>query len=252
VTSTTAPAANVRRAGAAALWVAALIFSAPALAADMSPGEAASRRLAERAFTDKPIDAFRKLPDLPFYEIWIDRTLVYTDLDGKVLILGNMLEAKTLTNLRQTRLNELLAIPFKDLPLEGAIKTVQGRGHNKLVVFADPYCQYCKRFETELKAVKDVTIYTVMYPVLGPDSLDKARAILCAPKPAIAWHAWMDSGIAPPAPAASCKPSFDSILAFGRKNDIAVTPTTFFESGKRLAGISPAATVNEGFAAPRR
>ena len=36
------------------------------------------------------------------------------------------------------------------------------------------------------------------------------------------------------------------------KNDIAVTPTTFFESGKRLAGISPAATVNEGFAAPRR
>jgi thiol:disulfide interchange protein DsbC len=242
----------VRRAGAAALWAAALFISASAIAADVAPGEVASRRLAERAFAGKPIDAFRKLPDLPFYEIWIDRTLVYTDLDGKVLIMGNMLEAKTLTNLRQTRMNELLAIPFKDLPLDGAVKTVQGSGRNKLVVFADPNCQYCKRFEAELKTVKDVTIYTVMYPVLGPDSLDKARAILCAPKPAIAWHAWMDGGIAPPAPAESCKPAFDSILAFGRKNDIAVTPTTFFESGKRLAGISPAATVNEGFAAPRR
>ena len=29
---------------------------------------------------------------------------------------------------------------------------------NKLVVFADPNCQYCKRYEAELKALPDVTI----------------------------------------------------------------------------------------------
>ncbi len=212
---------------------------APSASAD----EATARTLAQRAFDGKPIDAFRRLPDLPFYEIWINRTLVYTDLDAKVLILGNLLDGKTLANLRQQRISELMAIPLKDLPIEQAIKTVQGRGSTKLVVFADPNCGYCKNFELELKKLKHVTIYTVMYPVLGPDSRDKARAILCAPKPQKAWRAWMDHRQLPPAPAPNCQPALDNVLAFGKEHDIGVTPTTFLANGRRLAGIMPAATL---------
>lgn len=223
-----------------------------AAAPSANANEAAARRLAERAFIGKPIDAFRKLPELPFYEIWIDRTLVYTDLEAKVLILGDLLDGTTLGNLRQKRISELLAVPLKDLPLDQAIKTVHGRGSNKLVVFADPNCGYCKRFEADLKTLKDVTIYTVIYPVLGADSRNKARAILCAPKPEKAWRAWMDEGLAPPVPAEACQPPLDQIVTFGRKNDIGVTPTTFLENGKRLAGTTPAATLASEIAAAHR
>ena len=65
----------------------------------------------------------------------------------------------------------------------------QGSGKRRLAVFGDPNCGYCKRLERDLVALKDVTIYTVVYPVLGPDSLDKPRAIVCAPNPAIASRA---------------------------------------------------------------
>ena len=227
-----------RRLFALAIGLVALAV-APLATAD----EAAARTLAQRAFDGKPVDAFRRLPDLPFYEIWINRTLVYTDLDAKVLILGNLLDGKTLGNLRQQRISELMAIPLKDLPLEHAIKTVHGRGSAKLVVFSDPNCGFCKNFELELKKLKHVTIYTVMYPVLGPDSRDKARAILCAPKPQKAWRAWMDHRQLPPTPAPDCQPALDSVVAFGKEHAIGVTPTTFLANGRRLAGTMPAATL---------
>jgi thiol:disulfide interchange protein DsbC len=44
----------------------------------------------------------------------------------------------------------------------------QGSGARKLAVFVDPNCGYCKRFERDLATVKDVTIYTFLYPILGP------------------------------------------------------------------------------------
>jgi len=214
--------------------------------------EQASRRLAERAFPGKPIEAFRQVPGLPFYEIWIDRTLLYTDLDARVLLIGNMLDGVTLSNLRQERVNELMGVPFKDLPLDHAIKTVRGRGQNTMVVFADPNCGYCKGFEKELKTLDNVTIYTVMYPVLSDDSREKARAVLCAPRPELVWRAWMDAGQPPPAAADSCQPPLDQVLAFGRKHDISVTPTSFLHDGRRLAGFMPGATLKAELAKTRR
>jgi hypothetical protein len=88
---------SLGRALAAAVVLA--VFSMPAFAAN----EAGARKLAERAFPGKQVEAFRKLPNMPFYEIWIARNLVYTDLDAKVLIVGNMLEASSLRNLREDR-----------------------------------------------------------------------------------------------------------------------------------------------------
>jgi thiol:disulfide interchange protein DsbC len=229
-----------------AKFLATFIALAAFLATPVLAGnEAGARQLAERAFVGKKIDAFRQLPNLPFYEIWIGRNLVYTDLEAKVLIVGNLLEAGSLSNLREARLAELTAIQMKDLPLANAIKTVRGSGKNKLVVFADANCGYCKKYEAELKTLDNVTIYTVMYPVLSADSKTKARATLCANNPAQVWNDWMIQGKAMPKPANSCQPPIDQIIEFGRKNDIGVTPTTFLQNGKKLPGFLPIATLKK-------
>jgi thiol:disulfide interchange protein DsbC len=141
---------------------------------------------------------------------------------------------------------------MKDLPLENAIKTVRGNGKNTLVVFADANCGFCKKYEAELKTLDNVTIYTVMYPVLSPDSKIKARAALCAKNPEKVWNDWMAQGKAMPKPADSCQPPLDQILAFGRKHDIGVTPTTFLENGKRFPGFLPLATLKAELAAVQR
>lgn len=219
----------------------AAFLATPAFAGN----EAGARKLAERAFMGKKVEALRQLPNMPFYEIWISRNLVYTDLDAKVLIVGNMLEAGSLRNLREERLAELTAIQMKDLPLANAIKTVRGNGKNKLVVFADPNCVFCKKYEAELKTLDNVTIYTVVYPVLSADSKLKARAALCAKNPEQVWNDYMLSGKAMPPPADTCKPPIDQVIEFGRKNDIGTTPTTFLENGKRFPGFLPSDTLKK-------
>ena len=70
----------------------------------------------------------------------------------------------------------------------------QGTGERKLVVFADPNCGYCKKFESDLQAVKDVTVYTFLYPILGGDSPEKSKAIWCAKDNTKAWRDWMIKG----------------------------------------------------------
>jgi protein-disulfide isomerase len=42
-----------------------------------------------------------------------------------------------------------------------------------------------------------VTIYTFLYPILSPDSLEKSNRIWCAADKAKAWNDWMVDGKAP-------------------------------------------------------
>jgi thiol:disulfide interchange protein DsbC len=238
-------ATEVRLRGVAAFAVALLfgvfLVTPPVQASDV---ESRARALAERAHPGKKVESFRKLPNAPFYEIWIARGLVYTDLDATLLFIGNMFDAKTLASLTEARKTELLRFSPTSIPRETIIKTVRGTGRSAIYVFADPNCAFCKSFEAELLKLNDVTIHTVLYPVLGADSVAKSRDILCAASPERAWRAWIDTGVAPAAAADGCHPSFTQILEFGQKNDIGLTPTTIYGIGDRVVGKVPAAAID--------
>lgn len=216
----------------------ALFFSTGGFAS-----EEKARALAERAHPGKKVDSVRKLPNAALYEIAMGRDLVYTDLDANVLLIGNVFDAKTLSSITETRKTELLRFSPKLIPMETVIKTVRGNGRDAIYVFADPNCAFCKTFEVELLKLSDVTIHTVIYPVLGADSVAKARDILCAASPERAWRAWIDTGVAPSTAGAKCQPSFARILEFGRVNEIGITPTTVYGIGDRVTGKVPAVTI---------
>ena len=94
----------------------------------------------------------------------------------------------------------------------------QGTGERKLVVFADPNCGYCKKFERDLQSVKDVTVYTFLYPILGGDSPEKSKQIWCAKDNTKVWRDWMLKGT-PIAPSAQCDTSaLSRNYAFGQKH----------------------------------
>ena len=82
-----------------------------------------------------------------------------------------------------------------------------GSGARKLVVFADPNCGYCKKFERDLQAVKDVTVYTFLYPILGGDSPEKSKAIWCAKDSTKTWRDWMIKGTPIPESSGQCDTS---------------------------------------------
>ncbi len=195
------------------------------------------KNIAERLPDFPKIDEVSKTPIPGLYELRIGTDILYTDEQGNHLIQGNLIDTKTRTDLTEARVAKLTAIDFASLPLKDAVVIKQGSGERKLVVFGDPNCGYCKRFERELASVPDVTIYTFLYPILGPDSTAKSRDIWCAKDAGKVWRAWMVDGVTPPKSIGKCDTeALDRNLALGKKHRVQGTPAVVFEDGTRVPG----------------
>lgn len=223
----------------------------PALAQEATIRKAIAERL-----PDFPkIDEVTKSPIAGLWEIRLGTDILYTDETGTFLVEGSIIDMRSRANLTEQRVSRLTAIDFKSLPLKDAIVWKQGNGSRKLVVFADPNCGYCKKFERELASVKDVTVYTFLYPILGPDSTEKSKTIWCAKDSTKAWRDWMLSGV----PATSAEKdekcdlaSIERNLALGRKHKINGTPALVFEDGRKVPGAVPPEQIEKQLAASRK
>ena len=155
--------------------------------------------LSERLPSLPKIEEISKTPMPGVFEIRVQgNEIFYADAKGDFLIQGALIDTKQKRNLTEERTEKLSAVPFDSLPLKFAITQVRGNGKRKLVVFSDPNCGYCKRFERDLQKIDNVTLYHLMYPVLGEDSRLKSRNIACAKDRAKTWNDWMLQGITPP------------------------------------------------------
>ncbi len=219
-------------------------FAAAALGLSMAllgaahAGDAEIRKnLGERLADLGKIDEVSKTPMAGLYEVRVGTELYYTDEAGNFLIEGHLLDTKSRTNLTEERIAKLTAIDFATLPLKDAMVWKQGDGSRKLVVFADPNCGYCKKFERDVRQAKDLTIYTFLYPILGADSTEKSRNIWCSKDPAHTWVDWMVEGKLPAKMMGACDTSaLQRNAALGRKHKVNGTPALVFEDGKRVPG----------------
>ncbi|KUZ74255.1 thiol:disulfide interchange protein [Burkholderia ubonensis] len=204
--------------------------------------------LQTRLGSDAPIKSVAKSPVAGLYEVNLGSQIIYSDASGDYVLLGDLVDAKTRKNLTEARLAEINKIDFAGLPFANAIKVVKGNGARKIAVFSDPNCPYCKKLETTLQSVDNVTVYTFLYPVLSPDSTAKSKAIWCATDRAKTWEGWMlDHRV--PTNAASCDTSaLDKNLALGRGMNVTGTPTIFLPDGRRLPGAVSAEQLNQALA----
>ncbi|MBX3607537.1 MAG: DsbC family protein [Piscinibacter sp.] len=237
-----APAARLAVLGAAFL-----------LAGAVSAQEATIRKnIAERLPNFPKIDEISKTPIPGVFELRVGTEVYYSDAKGDHVIDGHIIETASRTNLTQARIDKLTQIDFATLPLKDAVVWKQGSGARKLVVFADPNCGFCKRFERDLNGVKDVTVYTFIYPILGGDSPEKAKNIWCAKDRTAAWRNWMLDGVPPPRSMGECDTgALERNAELGQKHRINGTPALVFEDGKRVAGAMKADQVEKQLVASR-
>ncbi|HET6599599.1 MAG TPA: DsbC family protein [Burkholderiaceae bacterium] len=228
----------VARASAGLLATLALSFACTAMAQEAQIRKSIAERLPEFP----KIDEITKTPIPGLYELRIGTDVLYSDERGEHLIQGEITDTRTRTNLTQARIDKLTAIDFASLPLKDALVWKQGSGARKLVVFADPNCGYCKRFEKNMLQVEDVTVYTFLLPILGGDSPQKARDVWCAKDNGAVWRDWMIKGTPPPRSMGQCDTSaLTRNIALGRKYRVTGTPSLVFEDGKRVPGaLAPA------------
>ena len=179
----------------------AAVISLPTLADEASVKKAIESKL------ERTVTSVTKTPYLGLYEVYVDGQIVYTDDKVSAVLLGSLIDGKTMKNVTDERMQKLTAIKFSDLPLPQAVRQVRGDGKRVFATFEDPNCGYCKKLAKEIQTLKDVTVYTFLLPVLGDDSFEKSKAIWCAPDKSKAWVDWMTGGKTLPAVPAKCDPA---------------------------------------------
>lgn len=185
---------------------------------------------------DGGIVSITRTPYGGMYEVFLKSgEVAYSDEKGTYVMLGQLIDLKRKANYTAERTRVLNKINFADLPLDNAVKMVRGTGKRVLVTFEDPNCGYCKRLAKEIQGMKDVTVYTFLYPILAPDSAEKSKAIWCAKDRAKAWTDWMVEGKVPAS--AECKNPVEQVTALGQKLHINGTPTLFLADGSRIGGM---------------
>ncbi|SET14590.1 thiol:disulfide interchange protein DsbC [Nitrosomonas marina] len=215
-------------------------FSSPALA-----DEDAVRKALAPHFPGAKIESLRKTPYLGLYEALVGGELFYTDEKAEYFFFGHIVDTKTRTSVTNERLQEIKAarrVPLDTLPLEFAIKIVKGNGERKLAVFTDPNCPYCKQLEKELLNITDVTIYTLLYPVLR-GSMELSTSIWCAQDQIKAWDDFMLRGIKPKDK--DCETPLPTLVRSGQENRVTGTPTLIFADGSIVGGMIPAEAIEE-------
>jgi thiol:disulfide interchange protein DsbC len=249
----TANAETVMNKFAHALRLLAAAALALACTAAWSDEAAIRRNWALHNPKSPPIDEITKTPIAGLYELRVDKEIFYSDEQGNYLIFpsrdqsdGHLLDARTKTDLTEERLAKLMAQDIPKLPYGDALVFRQGTGARRMIVFEDPNCHFCKDAERNFAALKDVTIYTFLIPILGDDSVAKSRTIWCSKNNALVWRTWMLQGVMPPRSMGACDLSaIDRNLALASRYHLNYTPAIIFDDGSRFTGAADLAHLSK-------
>lgn len=191
----------------------------------------------KKQYPNLKISNIQKTEMQGLYSANLDQQIIYVGEDGQHMFVGSMIRLKDQKNLTKDLVLGQNSIDWNQLPLKDAIKTVKGSGQHVLAVFSDPNCPYCKQLEPELDKLKDVTIYTFIYP-LKPQSIVVSRQVWCAPNQSYSWKKLIQQGVRPTV--ASCANPIDRNLELGKRLGFNGTPTLIFANGFKLVGARSA------------
>lgn len=196
------------------------------------------------------------------YSLEAGGQLAYTDQAVSFILVGGELLMGTGTNVVNVTQKTIAARVFesyKDVPMEGALEYVYGKGERDLVIFTDPDCPFCQALEVMMEANRDnlnarVTILPYPLDSVHPDADRKSRYLLCTQDPNKAWKDWMlrsaaavEAGTtAPWAEWAAQNPSqpnceraklVDRVKEYGKKAGYNQTPILVFSNGMPFLGL---------------
>lgn len=161
--------------------------------------------------------------------------VAYVTRDFKHMIVGNVLDVADGNNITELRMAELQRVKWDSLPIDLTLKS--GNGSRRIMVVEDPNCGYCKQLHVTLAQIPDLTVYSLVAPILGPQSQALSAQVMCSPNPAQAWSDLMAKGVRPASDI--CDAGIQRVgaaHASAQRLKVQSTPVIFFEDGSRVSG----------------
>jgi len=230
--------------------IATIILCAATLTAQAAhASEAAIRQLFQSKLVDVTVESVSKAPMPGLYEVVANGRIFYTDEKVNFIIRGTLFDARgqgmrSVTGAREAE----IAAQALSKSTDNAIKRVRGNGKRVIYTFEDPNCGYCRQQQKEFLKLNDVTIYTFLWPILSPDSIEKSRAVWCAKDRAKAWDDLMSRGVAP-VNEAKCDTPIEKNMELARRFGAQGTPAIYLADGRMVGGYVPAEKIEEAFKA---
>lgn len=199
---------------------------------------------------DLTIERILATPVAGVYEVDSGHKVFYVDSSGNYALIGNLLDLRSKTSLTEQRSLALNRVDWQQLPLNLAIVRIKGNGHkNRLAIFTDPDCPFCKRLEAEtLSKLTDVSLYYFLFPLpIHPLATDHAQRILCAENPESAMLNFMTHN-ATLGKNNSCSniDKLSEIKAVATDIlQISGTPTMVLPNGRIISGLVPLDYLNQ-------
>jgi thiol:disulfide interchange protein DsbC len=222
-----------------------LMWCALALAGVLSGAvhaeEAAVRQALSAKFPKMPVESVAKTPFAGIYEVVLDGQVYYTDDKGSYMFSGSLIDmrGREPKNLTQETTNKIASSALAKAQ-DSAVKRVRGNGKRVLYTFEDPNCGYCKELQKELMKVNDVTIYTFLWPILSPDSIEKSKSIWCSRDRAKTWEDAMLRGVAPTGKRDCDTAAIEKNQRLAQRFNLKGTPAVYLANGEQVGGYVPA------------
>lgn len=237
-----------------------LVAHVPANAKDGCVGECAScHKLSKNEAqemlkkTGGTVTSIKQAPIKGIFELFMEKDgkqgIIYIDYAKKNFMQGFIVNFESLKkvsahDLELPQAKQITFVDPKSLPVVNAIVMGNPQGAQKIYVFTDPDCPYCRQLHVELKKltklVPDLTIYILLYPLpMHPNAFDKSRAILTFKNQVILDKAFNEVAL----PAIGTKDGsneLNEIMNYARRTGITVTPSIVLQDGYVLSGFKSA------------
>ena len=171
---------------------------------------------------------------------------IYLHYSRKYFFTGNIIDIankKVVSNSPAPETAPREKIDISKIPLDDAIIIGKSSAPNKVIVFDDPDCPFCRKLHTELKEVvskrDDIVFYIKLLPLveLHPKSYDKSKAIVCSKSFKLLDDAFSGKDIPPP----SCETKqIDKNIELASKLGITGTPALILKNGEIIPGYAKA------------
>jgi len=224
------------------LICALLLLNGSASFADESADFSAVENTVRKALPGTQINTIQPSPIEGLVEIEAGSNILYADPTGRYLVVGNIYDMHTATDLTAERKSNTPLIDWAELPMNASVK-YSANGSQKLAVFFDPDCTWCRKLHEQLKTLDDVEVFAIMYPVEGlhPSARSKAASILCAVDPLNALDKALSGQAIPISADAHCLTkageAITQVIEFTQAHNIHGTPTLVSADGRVRPGF---------------